>query len=145
MDYRSAFQISASGMTVEKTRLDVTAVNLANVHSTRSADGTLFRPMRVVSQQSAASFSSTMASMGTVSLGGSEVASIEEAASSPRAVYEPGHPQADEKGFVQYPGVDQVGEMVTLMTAVRSYEANVIAMNAAKTMAAKALDIGGAA
>lgn len=142
MDYRSAFQISASGMTVEKTRLDITAVNLANVHSTRAADGTLFRPMRVVSAQ-ASSFSTTLESLGAASLGGAQVASIEEAVSSPRAVYEPGHPQADDKGFVEYPGVDQVSEMVTMMTAVRAYEANVIAMNAAKTMAVKALDIGG--
>lgn len=143
MDYRSAFQISASGMTVEKTRLDVTAVNLANVHSTRAADGTLFRPMRVLSAPAGTSFSATLESLGATGLAGVQVASIEEAVASPRAVYEPGHPQADDKGFVEYPGVDQVSEMVTMMTAVRAYEANVIAMNAAKTMAVKALDIGG--
>ena len=104
MDYRSAFQISASGMTVEKTRLDVTAVNLANVHSTRAADGTLFRPMRVVSTPAGSSFSATLESLGAAGLGGVQVSSIEEAVSSPRAVYEPGHPQADDKGFVEYPG-----------------------------------------
>jgi flagellar basal-body rod protein FlgC len=58
-------------------------------------------------------------------------------------VYEPGHPQADDKGFVAYPAVDQVNEMVNVMTAVRAYEANVVAMNAAKAMSVKALEIGG--
>ena len=58
-------------------------------------------------------------------------------------IYEPGHPQADDKGFVAYPAVDQVSEMVNVMTAVRAYEANVVAMNAAKAMSVKALEIGG--
>jgi flagellar basal-body rod protein FlgC len=142
MDYRSAFAISASGMTVERLRLDVTAVNLANVHSTRSADGTLFRPMRVVSEPIPSTFAATFEGM-KMALGGARVANIEETAAAPRQVYEPGHPQADEQGFVSYPGVDQVSEMVNLMTAVRAYEANVIAMNVAKSMALKALDIGG--
>jgi flagellar basal-body rod protein FlgC len=142
MDYRSAFQISASGMTVEKLRVDVTAVNLANVHSTRSADGKLFRPLRVVSQEATASFSTTFRQLSTT-LRGAQVAAVEELNVAPRLVLEPGHPDADEKGFVAFPGVDQVSEMVNLMTAVRAYEANVIAMNAAKVMTVKALEIGG--
>jgi len=139
MDYRAAFQISAAGMTVERTRLDVTSVNLANVHSTRAADGTLFRPLRVVTQAAAPGFAGALASAA----GAPRIVGIEEVAGDPRLVYEPGHPQADEKGFVAYPAVDQVSEMVNLMTAVRAYEANVVALNAAKTMAMKALDIGG--
>ena len=142
MDYRAAFQISAQGMTVERARLDVTSVNLANVHSTRNADGTLFKPLHVVTQQGAQPFAETFGVLDAA-LAGPRVVSVEEATTAPRMSYEPGHPQADEKGFVAYPAVDQVTEMVTLMTAVRAYEANVVAMNAAKTMAAKALDIGG--
>jgi len=143
MDYRSAFQISASGMTVEKLRVDVTAVNLANVHSTKGADGKLFRPMRVVSHESVG-FAATMRHMGfSAALPGAAVASVESVDAPPRMVQDPGNPQADEKGFVAYPGINQVNEMVTLMTAVRAYEANVIAMNVAKTLAVKALEIGG--
>lgn len=139
MDYRASFQISAAGMTIEKTRLDVTSVNLANVHSTRNADGTLFRPLRVMTQPGAPGFASTF----NAALRAPQIVGIEEVAADPRLEYEPGHPQADEKGFVAYPAVDQVSEMVNLMTAVRAYEANVVAMNAAKSMAAKALEIGG--
>jgi len=62
---------------------------------------------------------------------------------APRLVYEPGHPDADTKGFVAYPDVNPVSEMVELMTVTRAYEANVRAMNMAKTMALKALEIGG--
>ena len=135
MDYRAAFQISASGMQLEKTRLDVTSMNLANVHTTKGADGKLFRPMRVVAQEAVTSF-------GEV-LRGVQIASVEEVDAAPRSVYEPGQPQAAEKGFVAYPAVDQVSEMVNVMTAVRAYEANVVAMNAAKSMSVKALEIGG--
>lgn len=143
MDYRSAFQISASGMTLEKLRVDVASVNLANVHSTRGADGKLFRPLRVVSQEATASFAATLRGAAAMVPLGTRVSAVEEANVAPRLVLEPGHPDADAKGFVAYPGVDTVSEMVTLMTAVRAYEANVIAMNAAKTLAAKALEIGG--
>ncbi len=140
MDYRAAFQISAAGMTVEKARLDVTSVNLANMHTTRGADGTLFRPLRVVAQQGTTGFASTF---GALALSGPRITGIEETSVDPRMVYEPGNPQADDKGFVAYPAVDQVAEMVGLVTAVRAYEANVVAMNATRAMAMKALDIGG--
>jgi flagellar basal-body rod protein FlgC len=143
MDYRAAFQISASGMTVEKARLDVSTMNLANMHTTKAADGTVFRPLRVVAQSMPATFAATLDGLGAQIPGGAQVTSIEPSDAAPHVVYEPGNPQADEKGFVTYPGVDQVSEMVTVMTAVRAYEANVVAMNAAKSMALKTLDIGG--
>jgi len=144
MDYRAAFQISAQGMTVEKARLDVTSVNLANVHSTRGPDGTLFRPLRVTAQQGSTAFARSFGqALESAALQGPRIVGLEEVAGDPRLVYEPGHPQADEKGFVAYPAVDQVSEMVNLMTAVRAYEANVVAMNATRTMAMKALEIGG--
>jgi flagellar basal-body rod protein FlgC len=61
----------------------------------------------------------------------------------PRRVHEPGHPLADAQGFVSYPGVDTAAEMMTLLSATRAYEANVSAMNVARTLAMKSLDIGG--
>jgi flagellar basal-body rod protein FlgC len=71
--------------------------------------------------------------------------SIVPSNAAPRRVYEPGNPLADAKGYVSYAGVDNAGEMVTMMSAMRSYEANVAAMNMSKTLALKALNIGGAA
>lgn len=146
MDYMSAFRISASGMNVEKLRVDVTAVNIANMHSTRSVDGTVFRPLRVVSgEYRSPGFASTFEAARTEwRLNGAQVFGVQPMDVAPRLAYEPSHPDADEKGFVAYPGVNQVGEMMNLVTALRGYEANVVAMNAAKTMALKALDLGGA-
>jgi flagellar basal-body rod protein FlgC len=135
MNYLQAFAISASGMAVEKTRVDVTAVNIANAASTRAADGTVFRPLRVVSGASpAAGFSELLA--------GARVLELRALESPPRLAYEPGHPDADARGFVAYPGINPVAEMVNLVTAVRAYEANVAALNATKAMALRALEIG---
>lgn len=142
MDFSYAAAISASGMEVERTRLDVTAINLANMHSSRTTEGGVFKPLRVVSGAGpVAPFSNAVASAGEIP--GARVVDIQRTNVAPRLAYEPGHPDADAKGFVAYPGVDSIAEMVNLMTAVRSYEANVIAMNAAKAMATKALEIGG--
>jgi flagellar basal-body rod protein FlgC len=78
----------------------------------------------------------------SVTGGGARIVAVQGDASPPRQVYEPGHPYADAKGFVNYPAVDQVAEMLNVNTALRAYEANVAAMSAARTMAARALDIG---
>lgn len=144
MDYRNAFAISASGMTVEKIRLDTTAANLANVHSTHGADGKPFQPLSVKVTESAASFAAGFERQaGSASLRGAHVVRIEPTNVAPRRLYEPGNPDADDKGFVSLPGVNQVTEMVNMAGALRAYEANVVAMNAAKTMALKALELGG--
>ncbi len=144
MDYRSAFAISAAGMSVEKLRLDVTALNLANMNSTKGVDGQLFKPLRVVAKLGAASFASQFdASSSLASL--LPAGRIEEMNVAPRIMHDPGNPDADEKGNVQLPGVNHLGEMVNMMSAIRAYEANVVALNTAKTMAQRALDIGGAA
>ncbi|MBV8659138.1 MAG: flagellar basal body rod protein FlgC [Burkholderiales bacterium] len=143
MDYRNAFAISASGMNVEKLRLDVTAANLANIHSSKRPDGTLYQPLHVVSTESASSFSTTFEQVSNAALHGAAVLGVETTPTPPRMVYEPGNPDADAKGFVAEPGINQVTEMVNLSSALRAYEANVVAMNAAKTMALKALELGG--
>jgi flagellar basal-body rod protein FlgC len=143
MNYLNTFAISASGMTVEKARLDVTALNLANVHSTRAADGGAFVPMQVISTaRQGALFAHHLGAAGLQGAG-AKVLEVRPRNTAPRMVYEPGHPDADKKGFVSYPGVDPVGEMVNLISALRAYEANVAALNAAKTMALKALELGG--
>jgi flagellar basal-body rod protein FlgC len=135
MNYLQAFAISATGMAVEKARVDVTAVNLANAHSTRSADGVGFRALRVVSAERVSSFDSL--------LRGAQIVAVRPLEAAPRLAFEPGHPDADDKGFVAYPGINPVAEMMNLLTATRAYEANVAALNAAKTMALRTLELGG--
>ncbi|PHV12877.1 flagellar basal body rod protein FlgC [Chitinimonas sp. BJB300] len=145
MDYRSAFAISAAGMSVEKLRLDVTALNLANMNSTQGADGQLFKPMRVVATLGGANFASQFEASASSLTSLLPAGRIEAMDVAPRVVHDPGHPDADEQGRVKLPGVNHLGEMVNMMSALRAYEANVVALNAAKTMAQRALDIGGAA
>jgi flagellar basal-body rod protein FlgC len=140
MDYHAAFQISAAGMATEKLRLDVIALNLANMHAAAPSPDQVYRPQRVITQAPAAGFGTQFARMAGP--GGVRTAVVPQNA-APRMVYEPGHPYANAQGMVAYPGVDHVAEMVNLNTALRAYEANVTAMNAARTMAARALDIGG--
>jgi len=139
MDYRAAFQISAAGMAAEKLRLDVTALNLANMHAAGTSVDQVYRPQRVVTQT--VSFGQQFGALAGAAAGVQTAVVPQNVA--PRMVYEPGHPYANAKGMVAYPGVDNVTEMVTMSTALRAYEANVTAMNAARTMAARALDIGG--
>lgn len=143
MDYHAAFQISASGMAVEKMRLDVTTANIANMHSAGTSAAAVYQPMRVVGEAIPMSFSQQFGQLYAVQGGGARVAAVAPQAVAPRMVYEPGHPYADGKGFVAYPGVNHTTEMLNLNTALRAYEANVAAMAAAKAMATRTLDIGG--
>jgi len=142
MDYLSSFAISASGLNVEKARLDATAVNIANIHSTRSIDGGPYRPIRVISGERTSPFAQVLNTQQIAS-GGVQVVSVSQLEVPPRLVHEPSHPDADAKGFVHYPGIDHASEMINLLTAMRAYEANLVALGAAKAMAVKALEIGG--
>jgi flagellar basal-body rod protein FlgC len=143
MDYHAAFQISASGMAVEKMRLDVTAANIANMNTAAASAGQVYQPLRVLTRETTLSFAQQFGQLAAVRGGGVQVVAVEPQAVAARMVYEPGHPYADAKGFVAYPGVNHTSEMLTLNTALRAYEANVAAMSAAKAMAARTLEIGG--
>ena len=142
-----AMHISASGLTAERLRMDVIAQNLANANSTTSLqpDGTYgpYRRKEVIFRAIDGAGSSSGISGGSARLpkGGVDIMGIVDDASPLRAVHDPGHPQADANGYVMLPNVNPVTEMVDMMTATRAYEANVTAMNAAKNMALKALDI----
>ncbi|RAN48432.1 flagellar basal-body rod protein FlgC [Herbaspirillum rubrisubalbicans] len=147
MDYAKSFAISAAGMDIERTRVDVAALNLANANTVQTPDGLAYRPLTVLARLSPASapagFSDQIdqgVDRAMLMLPQTEVV---PALSKPRSVYEPGNPLADAKGFISYPGVDIATETVTMMNAQRSYEANVAAMNVTRTLALKALDIGG--
>lgn len=140
-----AFHISASGLSAERMRMDVIAQNLANVNTTRGPNGQPYRRQEVVFQtrmnEASGSSNAQSASDGSVAGNGVEAVGIIEDQSPLRAVRDPGHPDADENGYVYMPNVNPVTEMVDMMTATRAYEANVTALNAAKSMALKALDI----
>ena len=140
MDYSSAFAISAAGMEVQRTRLDVAAVNIANVNTTKSINGGSYVPLIAVTKNKKSFLEGFKQLSQLNSIPQATV--VQEANNVPRLVFEPSHPDANADGFVAYPGVDTVTEMVNLMTAVRSYEANVVALNAAKSMALKAIDLG---
>ena len=139
MDMYSAFQISAAGMNVERMRLDVSATNLANANTTRGPDGTLFRPLQLIATPGGP-FAAMLDRYADPSQPNVEVRPVN---TPPRQVYDPGHPDADDRGYVSYPAVNPVSEMIRLIEITRAYDANVRAMNAAKSMAMKALDIGG--
>jgi flagellar basal-body rod protein FlgC len=136
MDYNQVFAISANGMNVERTRIEVAALNLANANTVAGPDGSVYQTMRVVARTTA--FADSMAQSASATS-----VQIEPTQSPPRQVYEPGHPMANARGFVSYAGVDTATEMVTMMSAMRSYEANVAAMNTSRNLALKALEIGG--
>lgn len=142
MGYFSAFEISGSGMEVQKVRLDTVALNLANINTTRSISGGPYQPMDVIVGERISGGFETMFSGFQRLQPGVEVVDIQPRISDPRMVYDPEHPDADKNGYVAFPNINPVSEMVDLMEATRAYEANVRAINAAKTMALKALEIG---
>jgi flagellar basal-body rod protein FlgC len=143
-----ALNVSATGLTAERLRMDVTAENLANAQTTRGADGQPYRRKEVVlSEVQSGGFGAQLAkAVGAGSASGSqpggvEVSGIAQDQTPGKLVYDPGHPDADAKGYVRMPNVDTVAEMVDLISASRAYEANVTAMNAAKQMFSKTLDL----
>lgn len=143
MSIFGAIDVAASGMTAERLRLDVISNNIANVNTTRTADGGPYRRQYVVfepRQGDASSFSQVMS--GQLQLNGVRVSGIRKDDSPLRMVYEPGHPDADAQGYVRMPNINIVTEMVDMMTASRAYEANVTSVNVAKSMMLKALEIG---
>ena len=131
-----AIDVSASGLSAERLRMDVTAENLANAQTTRAADGGPYRRKTVVLQEAGGGFGAELARARGV-----EVAGIVQDGAPPRMVYDPSHPDADARGYIQMPNVNPVTEMVDLITASRGYEANVTAMQTAKQMFSKTLDI----
>jgi flagellar basal-body rod protein FlgC len=138
-----ALEISASGLTAERMRMDVTAENLANAQTTRGADGGPYRRKIVLLGEvpEGAGFATALrGAMGSRS-GQVEVVAVTEDSSPPRQVYDPGHPDADERGYIQMPNVNPVTEMVDMITASRAYEANVTAMQTAKHMFSKTLEL----
>ncbi|SDY72308.1 flagellar basal-body rod protein FlgC [Evansella caseinilytica] len=151
MSIFNGINISASALTAQRLRMDVISANMANADTTRGkyVDGEWqpYTRQMVVMEPNNSSFSSylqkAMGKTSDSSVGsGVKVSRIIEDQTPYELVYQPDHPDANEEGYVQMPNVDPLKEMVDLMGATRSYEANVTALDAQKNMLLKALEIG---
>lgn len=143
MSFLKSMEISSSALTAQRVRMDVIAENLANISTTRTADGEPYRRRYVVFQQREGDTFASMLERATADSAGSgvRVTEIREDTSPFKLDYNPEHPDANGEGYVQMPNVDLTVEMVDMMAATRSYEANITATNAIKSMALKALEI----
>lgn len=144
MDFMTAFDISASGLSADRTRINTISMNLANVKTTRTAQGGPYRRRSVVQQATDVDdpFSIHMRSALDRAVQGVRVSAVTMDNRPFKRVYEPGNPDANAEGYVMYPDINVVEEMANLMTAQRNYEANVTTVDAVKGMFIKALDIG---
>ena len=134
MDFFTAMEVSASGLSAERTRMNVAASNLANASTTRTAGGGPYQRKDVIVR--------SVPVPGAPGVSGVAVQQIAADGAPPRLEHDPGHPDADARGYVAYPNVNPVEEMVDMITASRAYEAGITTMSTAVNMAEKALGIG---
>jgi len=141
MDFLSALDVSASALSVERTRVNLAASNLANAETTRGPDGKPYQRLDPVLE--AVPFEASLSAAGAPEAGvaGVRVAEITRDDGPGRRVYNPAHPDADAQGYVTLPNVNPVHEVVNLVTAQRAYDANATAIDTLKTMATRALEI----
>jgi flagellar basal-body rod protein FlgC len=145
MGLLSAIDISASGLNAQRKRLEVISSNLANANTTRTAEGGPYRRKDLVFEAApvSGSFNSTLNSaLGSSGEASVEVTGIYEDETPPIKKYDPSHPDADAEGFVLMPNVNPIEEMINMISATRSFEANVQSINTIKQMAQKSLEIG---
>jgi len=150
MSFFDAISIAASGLTAERTRMDVTSENLANADTTQGANGQPYQRQEVVLQQVGGGFNAALSSAMGASAGGGgggpvaggvEVTGIVNDPTPDQSVYDPGNPAANAQGYVKMPNVNPVNEMVDMIDESRSYQSDVTAMTTAKTMFEKTLDL----
>ncbi|MFS8975721.1 flagellar basal body rod protein FlgC [Cupriavidus necator] len=134
MPAMNIFDVAGSAMAAQSQRMNVTASNLANADSVVSPDGQAYRAKQVVFGMAP--------TPGQTDVGGVQVAGLTEDPSPPRMVHNPTHPMANAQGYVVMPNVNPVEEMVNMISASRSYQANVEVLNTAKNMMLKTLTIG---
>jgi flagellar basal-body rod protein FlgC len=136
-DFFTSMEVSASGLSVQRTRMNVAASNLANAQTTQTAAGGPYQRRDVVLRAVQAQTPGA-----NPAINGVEVSQISQDTQPPRLEYDPGHPQANAEGYVAYPNINPVEEMVDMITASRAYEAGITAMSTATHMAERALGIG---
>lgn len=146
MGFFGSLDTSASALTAQRLRLDIIAQNMANISTTRTESGGPYQKKNVVFEQikndTGASFSSILKRAKQRGNNGVRVAEIVTDQSPGTLVYDPYHPDANEQGYVEMPNVNIIDEMVDMISASRSYEANINAFNSMKSMFTSALEIG---
>lgn len=144
MDFFDALHTSSSGLTAQRLRMNLISGNLANINTTRTARGGPYRRKEPIfaAQAQSQSFVDILSSKTSEDLPGVKVLEIIEDRRQPIMKYDPSHPHANKNGYVAMPNINLMEEMVNLISATRSYEANATAFKAAKEMALKALEIG---
>lgn len=147
MAFLNSLDIVGSALTAQRYRSDIILQNMANAKTTRTAAGGPYRRKQVVFEERPLSFRESFAQAGSryntlTSSGGVRVREMVDSTNELKPVYDPQHPDADADGYVWYPNVDTTEEMVDLMAASNSYEANLTAMSVVKAMIAKSLEIG---
>lgn len=136
-----SMQINTSGLSLERLKLDVISSNIANVNTTRTEDGGPYIKKDVVFEEAMKQQESIFTGNTERKSFGVKATEIAEDEENIKLVYDPTHPDANLEGYVEFPNVDMADEMVDLMTTLRTYDANVTAMNASKAMLNKALEI----
>jgi flagellar basal-body rod protein FlgC len=144
MAFLDALNISGSGLTAQKYRMEIVAQNLANADTTRTEAGGPYRRKLVVLSEigSTGTFENALRAASGGTAGGVRIKEVLDDTDDFKVEYDPTHPDANADGYVQLPNVDTTEEMVDMMSASRLYEANITAFNAMKEMASKALEIG---
>ena len=143
MDLFTAMDVSSSGLTAERTRMNLISSNLANAGSTLTAEGGPYKRKDAVfaAQPIGERFRAALGKAAGQQPDRVDVVQVVEDPNPPRLQYDPSHPQADARGYVAMPNVNVVEEMADMIAATRSYEANVTTLQATKNMALKTLDI----
>jgi flagellar basal-body rod protein FlgC len=142
MDILNSFKISSSAMRAQSQRLDTISSNLANIETTSTPEGGPYKKKSVYFQSAPVSFQEQLDGNLRNATQGVKVTKIIEDKSAPRKVYNPSHPDANTDGYVEMPNINVMEEMVDMMSATRSYQANATVIKSAKRMALKALEIG---
>ena len=144
MDFFDSMNASSTGLSAQRLRMNLISGNLANVNTTRTQQGGPYRRKEAVfvARPLNQSFKRVLAERQQKNLSSVQVARVIEDQTQPVMKYDPRHPDADETGYVAMPNINLMEEMVNMISATRSYEANVSALQAARDMALKALEIG---
>ncbi|MDQ2085899.1 flagellar basal body rod protein FlgC [Herbivorax sp. ANBcel31] len=143
MGYFRSLDIGASGLTAQRLRMDTISQNIANVNTTRTENGEPYRRRTAIFEEKSPDPPFAEYLDGANSAGkGVRVSRVTEDMTPFRRMHDPGHPEADEEGYVMMPNIDVITEMVNMISATRAYEANVTAINTSKNMSMKALEIG---
>jgi flagellar basal-body rod protein FlgC len=142
MDLMTAMQVSAAGLSTQRTRMNVVSSNLANINTTRTPEGGPYRRKQVV--VTASPVRNRFGQMLADRIREPKVLAITEDQSEFPRVFDPTHPDADEQGYVLLPNVNLMKEMVDMLSATRAYEANTAVISSIKNMARRAIEIGSA-